>query len=382
MGNGRVNTYTGQSSAEKLDMKTTHKIYLMVVASLFCITGCNKTTESEEKADTAADKAVAAAEVPKDPNEVVASVNGVPLLRSTMDKMVNAVLQAQNVPPEHMANAREQFEGRVAYSFIMKTLLLGEAKKQGVELSAEERQQHMDKISESLAKQGKTLDEYFKESPVGEEAAREELEEGVVIDSLLTKMVLDKIEISEDAIKEYKADIEKRNAEILAASENADADKAGKRKMIEEIKTQLDGGADFKELAGKYSDCPSGRNGGDLGKFTRGQMVKPFEDAAFSQEVGKVGEIVESDFGFHLIKVTEKHPAQKASDSTPAVPESVTASHILVKVEQAGTPIVMPADDEITQQLKQQQSREAIAKYIKELQDAAKIETVLPGVQL
>lgn len=72
------------------------------------------------------------------------------------------------------------------------------------------------------------------------------------------------------------------------------------------IKCQINKGASFEALAKKYSKCPSGENGGDLGYFERGQMVKPFEDAAFSLPVGKVSEPVQTQFGWHLIKVCDK----------------------------------------------------------------------------
>jgi peptidyl-prolyl cis-trans isomerase C len=74
--------------------------------------------------------------------------------------------------------------------------------------------------------------------------------------------------------------------------------------QIAELKAQIDGGADFAELAQQHSDCPSGRKGGDLGAFGRGQMVGPFEDATFSMQVGGTSGIVETDFGYHIIRRT------------------------------------------------------------------------------
>jgi len=63
----------------------------------------------------------------------------------------------------------------------------------------------------------------------------------------------------------------------------------------------------FKALAGSVSDCSSAKRGGDLGEFSRGQMQRPFEEAAFSQPVDQVGEIVETDSGLHLIYVASRH---------------------------------------------------------------------------
>ena len=73
---------------------------------------------------------------------------------------------------------------------------------------------------------------------------------------------------------------------------------------VEGFKSALDEGADFAELAAANSDCPSGRSGGDLGPFGRGQMVPEFEEAAFNMEIGDVSGVIETDFGYHLVKRT------------------------------------------------------------------------------
>jgi peptidyl-prolyl cis-trans isomerase C len=264
----------------------------------------------------------------------------------------------------------------------MKTLLLGEAKKQAITVTDEDRKTQLAKMEEALKPQNKTPDQYFKESPLGEEAARAEFEDGMVIDKLIQKNVLADIKIDEADVKKAIADVEKGNAEIAEKNKGLDTDKAAKKAKIESIKQQIAGGADFAELAKANSDCPSGQKGGDLGEFTRGQMVKPFEDAAFTQEIGKVGDIIETQFGYHLIKVTAKSPATEAKGDTPAKPEAVTASHILVKIDQAQQPQPVPTAEQVTEQLKQGKSREAVQKYIEGLKAAAKIETVFKEMQL
>ena len=74
--------------------------------------------------------------------------------------------------------------------------------------------------------------------------------------------------------------------------------------QIQQIKQEIAGGADFATLAGQHSDCPSGKSGGDLGRFGRGQMVGAFEDAAFGMNVGDMSDVIETDFGYHLIRRT------------------------------------------------------------------------------
>jgi len=74
--------------------------------------------------------------------------------------------------------------------------------------------------------------------------------------------------------------------------------------QIEDLKEQIDGGADFADLAREHSDCPSGRSGGDLGSFGRGAMVPTFDEAAFGLEDGEISGPVETDFGYHLIQRT------------------------------------------------------------------------------
>ncbi|MBR1617973.1 peptidyl-prolyl cis-trans isomerase [bacterium] len=79
------------------------------------------------------------------------------------------------------------------------------------------------------------------------------------------------------------------------------------QKDAENIKKQIDAGEiSFEDAAKKYSKCPSKSQGGDLGYFGRGMMVKPFEEAAFSADKNVVTQPVQTQFGWHLIKVTDK----------------------------------------------------------------------------
>lgn len=127
---------------------------------------------------------------------------------------------------------------------------------------------------------------------------------GVAIEAVVKEAVTDAaLQAAYDArFKDAKPQTEYSAAHILVATqEEADA-----------IKAELAGGADFAELAkAKSTDTGSGANGGDLGWFGLGMMVKPFEDAVVSAKVGEVAGPVQTDFGFHLILVKETRVAEK-----------------------------------------------------------------------
>ncbi|GAA5315560.1 MAG: peptidylprolyl isomerase PpiC [Candidatus Pelagadaptatus aseana] len=74
------------------------------------------------------------------------------------------------------------------------------------------------------------------------------------------------------------------------------------RKLAEDLRKRLNKGEDFGQLAKKYSTCPSGKNGGNLGEFYQGDMVKAFDDVVFKRSILKVHGPVKTQFGFHLIK--------------------------------------------------------------------------------
>ncbi len=72
------------------------------------------------------------------------------------------------------------------------------------------------------------------------------------------------------------------------------------------LKAQIEGGADFAEMAREHSQCPSSQQGGELGEFAPGQMVPEFDTVVFNEEVGKVHGPIQTQFGFHLVEVTSR----------------------------------------------------------------------------
>lgn len=113
----------------------------------------------------------------------------------------------------------------------------------------------------------------------------------------------------------------------VAPDASAQAHQEAKAKA-ESILQQLKNGADFAKLAAQYSDDPGSRDrGGDLGFFERGQMIKPFEDVAFSLKPGQISGVVETRFGYHIIKVNEVQPAHTdtLADAKPRIVEMLSA---------------------------------------------------------
>lgn len=123
--------------------------------------------------------------------------------------------------------------------------------------------------------------------------------------------VLEDVKVTDEEVNKYynehKDEFKKgalsRASHILVSSEEE----------AEKVKKELDGGLSFEEAARKYSSCPSSQKGGDLGEFPRGTMVKEFEDAAFSLPIGTVSSPVKTQFGYHLILVTERKDAAVSS---------------------------------------------------------------------
>ena len=255
---------------------------------------------------------------------VVAKVNGTDITAGEIQKVIGMFRKQMGprVPPEQFEAALPRLRERIVEELVMRQIMLGEVAKQGISLSDSEFAEIKAELAAELPP-GTSLETYMAESGTTEAEMREQM--------AVRKMVMAKAEAvakptDEEIQKFYDENKEGfSQGETVAASHilikvdpaDDDAAKAAKRARLEDLRKQVLEGADFAELAKANSDCPSASSGGDLGSFGRGQMVPEFEDAAFSQPVGSVGEIVETQFGFHLIKVTE-HQDAKATDFNEA----------------------------------------------------------------
>lgn len=142
-----------------------------------------------------------------------------------------------------------------------------------------------------------------------EEAFIQMLEEAKVnmLKSYALNKLISNIDATDEELEEYYQSHKEyfKQEESLKASHILVDDESKAEDIIQEIKD----GLSFEEAARKYSSCPSKDVGGDLGQFTRGQMVPEFEEAAFSMEEGAISQPVKTQFGYHIIKLQERIPA-------------------------------------------------------------------------
>ena len=134
-------------------------------------------------------------------------------------------------------------------------------------------------------------------------------------ESMLKTYALGKLlataEVKDEDIRKFYEE----NKDAFKQAESADASHilVAEEDKAREIYEKIKNGGDFEELAREFSTCPSKEKGGDLGTFTRGQMVKEFEDAVFENEVGTITEPVKTQFGYHIIKINQKNDARELS---------------------------------------------------------------------
>lgn len=336
-------------------------------------------TAAPAAAEAAGAKAEEKAAVPakaSDPAEVMVSVNGKTLTRGEIDGDVEKEMAARGVPADQKEAAREYFSAQVAQKFIMKTLLLEEAAKKGVKVTAEDRKKQEAEILKTFAGRPdapKSLAEMAEKHPFGKARVLKELEDELLVQKLLEQEVVSKVKVDEKKIAEVVQNVTSNSQAAAKKALDAEAKIKTLAKQLEGLKGDALA-KKFAELAKAHSECPSKEKGGDLGPFTRGQMVKEFSDVAFKSEPFVVSAPVKTQFGWHLVMVTKKIPAVEAKGDAPAQPEKVQASHILVM---ARAPQPVPSREQVEKGLKQQESRAAMGAYFEALRTAAKIEA--PG---
>lgn len=303
--------------------------------------------------------AMAADKKPSD--EKVAVVNGVVIARIQFDKELKVHLERVSRQGRQTTDDQmEELKKDVLEGLIEREVLYQESQKAGIKIADQ-------KVDDQVAAIKKRFpnEEEFKKALAGmgltEEEVREQIQRGLAIRELIDQKVANKVVITDEETKAYydanpqlfNQPEEVKASHILIKVEPTadDATKAAARKKVEDLQQKLKDGGDFAELAKENSEGPSNARGGDLGYFKRGQMVKPFEDVAYSMKIDEVSDLVETRFGYHLIKVSDKKPEQ-------------TLAYADVK-------------DKIAQRLKQEKVEKDATLYVEDLKKGAKIEKSL-----
>lgn len=256
----------------------------------------------------------------KDPAMVLAVVNGTEITQGELDKEIATMMNRMQgrVPPERLGQMRAQMQQQMLENLVNRQVLFDRIASENITISDEEFDAAVKELTATLPP-GATLDAMLAQTGTTMDEFRENFGTELKIRKLIEGHSGGKIEVpEEDALAFYnenKEQFEKPESVsashiLISVEEGAsDEDKAAKRAELEAIRAKIVEGADFAEMAGEHSSCPSKAQGGSLGEFTRGRMVPEFEQAAFSQEIGAVGDIVETQFGYHLIKVTGRSDA-------------------------------------------------------------------------
>jgi peptidyl-prolyl cis-trans isomerase C len=246
-------------------------------------------------------------------SDLVATVNGTPIRRSDLDNAIQglAMQMHRKTMDQLSAEEREEINELALEKLLARELIYQAAMALGVLADAAAVSEEKRKVMANFP----TEEEFFatlEKAGIDAAAYHRMLRQDLTVNLMTERQLADlDIEPSEERIAEtYRRFPEKmkrpgrvRAAHILIRPGESGREEALRR--VREIRA-LCAEESFGALARRFSDCPSAPGGGDLGYFRRGDMARPFEEAAFSRPVGEIGEPVETQFGFHLIKVLDR----------------------------------------------------------------------------
>jgi len=307
-------------------------ILLLICLLAFGLTACQKKDEkgvASKAATGAAPQATAPAEAGKQtlgPGGAVMEVDGAKMTKTQLDTEVNRKLASfkNRVPADKLPQVKANIEKRIVEDFVVRTLLNNEVNRLKITATEQEVNEAVEKLKSTLPA-GMTLEDLLKKNQITKEKMREEIRLGIRINKLVVSQTKGLTKPTEKDISAFYKKNQKRFKlpeavhvrHILIARAPDDSEKviAEKKAKAEGLRKQVLTEADIAERAKNNSDCPSKSGGGDLGIVTRGQMVKPFEDAVFALKKNQIGPIVQTEFGFHVVQVLDvRQPKTVALD--------------------------------------------------------------------
>jgi peptidyl-prolyl cis-trans isomerase C len=249
----------------------------------------------------------------------VARVNGVAISAADFQKALNAFNKspaAAQVPPGKEKEVKQ---------FLLNQMLGGELMYQVARKTPVKDQDK--KIADAVAKlktRFKTEDDFKKglqEQGMVEKDLLELIRRNVIIENYIEQEIVPKQQVTDAEVKAFyeknpetftqPEQVRASHILIIIDAKATDAEKKKAKEKVEALLKQVKAGGDFAKLAQENSGCPSSKQGGDLGYFSKGQMAKPFEEAAWVLKPGEVSGVVETQFGYHIIKLSEKKAASK-----------------------------------------------------------------------
>lgn len=277
------------------------------IASI-CFSSSAMASKEKEAAAPKQQKKTTEAKPIGDSKKVVATINGESITKAEVERVLERF--KNQLPPDRIASVEKQ----IIDGLIAQKLFLQFIKENKVAISDDALKTELDKVRDDIklnpGLQGKSLEEVLESHG----SNIEDLKRDITISLSLEKYFADTV--SDAKIKDYFEKnrqiydgTEVKASHILVDTRNmqGEEDLAKAKQKIEKVKVEIaEGKKDFAKLAEEYSDCPSSKKGGDLGYFARkGQMVEPFAEAAFALKVGEVSDVVTTQFGYHIIKVTD-----------------------------------------------------------------------------
>jgi parvulin-like peptidyl-prolyl isomerase len=254
------------------------------------------------------------------------------VLQSIQDNVGTRASELKDLPPDQLKNAIVQS----AMQLAERKLLLGAAGEAKSSVSPEEITKAMNDEYSRAGGESKFL-ELLKTSDISIDYVKSSIQAELTIQKFLDGLFSAQAQVAEDDLKKaYEADKTASVRHILLLTQGkTDKEKTEIHKKMEEILARAKAGEDFAELAKKYTeDAGSKDNGGLYENFGRGKMVKPFEDASFSVPVGEISNIVETTYGYHIIKVIDRKKEAQPFDQVKSQLETDLKQQKSVEVYQ------------------------------------------------
>jgi peptidyl-prolyl cis-trans isomerase C len=291
----------------------------------------------------------------------IAIVNGTVITSEEFNRELSQVKQRISQQGQKISSAQlEGIRNEILDNLINLELLFQESQNKGIKVEKEAIDSQMKSLKQKFSNDTE-FKNFLSELNLSESTLKLKIKKGIAIQKLIETQIANKIKISDEESKVFydtNPDLFKQPEQIKAShilikvEPGADEMKKSEAKQkIKNIQQKLNKGEDFATLAKEFSEGPSKNNGGDLGYFQRGQMVKSFEDVAFALKTEEVSDIVETQFGYHIIKVADKKPEK--------------------------TTVYKNVKEDLAQHLKQEKTNQEVKIYVQKLREKSKIEKFL-----